>query len=66
MGGVYYVVGNAKGKTTFIVDSTVFTENIAYLGGVFGFSPSIISLEALIVNSSFYGNYGSSNNIKFY
>ena len=62
MGGVFYVVGNSKSKTTFIVESSIFIENFAYLGGGIGFSSNIMSLKALIFNSSFYGKYGSSKN----
>ena len=61
MGGVFYMTGSSGGKAKITAQNNIFIQNLAYLGGVFGLSSQLVLMDALIVNNSFYNNFGSSD-----
>lgn len=61
MGGSIFIDGDNDGSAQILVETSIFADNLAYVGGALGFSSRLINLNALVMNCSFINNFGSSN-----
>ena len=60
LGGALSILGNSEGVSNVTIMQSVFSKNYAYWGGAIGFSYDLLFLNALITNSSFWNNSGTS------
>ena len=66
LGGALSILGNYEGVSNVTIMQSIFSKNYAYLGGAIGFSYLLTYLNALITNSSFWNNSGTSITIFFF